>query len=89
MRELREIRVGKDFPMSIGNVIRVSIGSGLLEYFVSKQLKEDGTLWEAEVGRREKGTNKEGVQSRGQKIQRLSSNHFPTPEEIYKRMERD
>ena len=88
MRGTAEIRVGKDFPMSIGNVLRVSSGSGLLEYFVSKQLKEDGTLWGAEVKERVKGTNKEGV-SGPHVIHRLKGNHFPTPEEIYKRMERD
>lgn len=92
-KEQRIISVGKDFPMSIGNALRVSSGSGLLEYFVSKQLDAEGTRFSAEVSYKEKGTNKEGISQGGggaeHVIERLRGNRFPSPEEAYKRMERD
>ena len=86
----RTITVGGDFPMKLGDLLRIRGGSEIIEYLVDSQVDDKGRTWEALVTRREAGTNKEPIMGRGEhKIQRLRSNHFPTPEEIYKRMERD
>lgn len=88
---IRTVIVGNDFPMKVGDMMRIRGGGELFEYLISKPLDEKGKKWEATVTKRETGTNKEPIMNQlgVHKIQRLRSNHFPTPEEVYKRSERD
>ena len=88
---IRTITVTQDFPMRLGDLLRIRRSDGVLEYLVTSQADKDGRKWEAQITRKPWGTNKEPIMHGGRerRIEKLRSNHFPTPEEIYKRMERD
>jgi hypothetical protein len=86
----RTIVVGADFPMKLGDILRLRGPEEVLDYLVTARLDEKGREWAARVNRRERGTNKEPIMGRGaHRVQRLRSEHFPTREEMYKRMEPD